>query len=110
MKITNIESIDNKYIVSGWHDNTLYKREFCSFEELADFLHNLGYYVSDIKYSFPNQPKEFTENVTICGMPRGYKKDSNLIVDDKPIIGPEINIEEIMGGFTPIYIKPKNNE
>ena len=94
-----------KYIVSCWEDNALYKKEFDSFEEIVNFLHSVGYTVSDIQYKFPDQPKEFTENVTMCGMPHGYRKDSNLIMDDKPIFGPDISIEEVMGGFAPIYHK-----
>jgi hypothetical protein len=94
-----------KYIVSYCEDNTLCKKEFDSFEEIVDFLHSVGYTVSDIQYKFPDQLKEFTENVAMCGMPRGYRKDSNLIVDDKPIFGPDITIEEVMGGFAPIYCK-----
>jgi hypothetical protein len=111
MKITKFEVLENKYIVHYSENDDFKNKEFDSFEETIDFLHDLGYRVSSVEYmylslanAFSKISQEFTENVAICGMPRGYRENSP-IVDDKPILDPEISIEEVMAGFAPIYYK-----
>ena len=106
MKIIKFEVLENKYVVHYSDNDDFKNKEFGSFEEIVDFLHDLGYTISNIEYIFPDQPKKFTEKVAICGMPRGYRENSP-IVDDKPILDPEISIEEVMAGFAPIYYKDK---
>lgn len=104
IKIVKINVLDNKYIVQYSESDEFKNKEFNSFEEIVDFLHEVGYSISNIEYKFPDQPKEFAEKIAICGMPRGYR-ENNSIVDDKLVLDPEISIEEVMAGFAPIYYK-----
>lgn len=78
MKLIDIKLVNNSYTITYSDNDVLCVKESLSLEEVIDFVKSLGLLVSSIEYEFPDQPKEFTENVTICGMPRGYR-NNNLI-------------------------------